>query len=325
MINQQIVKQHYGIDATCYPKEYNISLDSKKFYQPGDGLLICTDQFIPLPSMAVPFYKNRLRCLEFAYFISGDARFTVATKHGCKKKMGVHSGMRTGIFNTEVRGVIEAADTTEVQSLFIYIAPEKILAFTGEENQQAATRLFSQTQKNRGYTRPSIISPAMTTIVYEIFNCHFHGVAKKMFVEGKILELMAHEIDSVDAPTNRAAHIDKDHIQQLQKAREIMMENMVSPPSIQELASLVGLNPKKIKMGFRRLYNTTVFGFLRQYCMEQARMLFETHEANVTEAASAVGYTNISHFSAAFRNHFGIRPSDYLKFHKTAAIFPQNV
>ncbi len=325
MINQQIIEQHYGIDAPNYPEKYNISLDSKNFYQIAEGLLICIDQFSPFPCMVVPFYKSRLRCLELVYILSADASLTVATKHGCKKQMAFHSGMRTAIFDTEVRGVAETDESTEIQSLYIYIALEKILAFAGEDQRHPVARLLSRTEGEHGYVKPSVISPALMTVVHELFRCNFHGVAKKMFIEGKILEILAHEIDSVDAPCVRSTNFDKDDIRQLQKAREIMMKNMISPPSTEELARMVGLNPKKVKLGFRRLYNTTVFGFLRQYRMEQARMMFETHEANVTEAASAVGYTNISHFSAAFRNHFGIRPSDYLKSHKTAAIFPQNV
>jgi AraC-like DNA-binding protein len=233
--------------------------------------------------------------------------------------------MRTAIFNTEACGVCEADASTPIQSLYVYIAPEKILDLFGKENRHAAARLLSRTKEEHGYARPGMMRPAMKTIVHEIFHCRFHGVARKIFVAGKILELLAHEIDDADAPCAQAVHLGGKDIQQLQKARTIMMENMASPPSIEALARMVGLNQKKIKLGFRRLYNTTVFGFLRQYRMEQARMLFETQRASVTEAACAVGYTNISHFGAAFRNHFGIRPSDYLKTCKSGVLPPNRI
>ena len=234
--------------------------------------------------------------------------------------MAFRSGMRTSIFDTEVRGVVETEATTLIQALYVYLTPEKILDWFGRNHRHAAIQLLSRTNGEYGYARPSMISPAMRTIVHEIFHCHFHGVAKKMFIEGKVLELLAHEIDSVDTPCMPAMHLDKNDVHLLHMARTIMMENMASPPSIEELARMVGLNQKKIKMGFRQLYNTTVFGFLRQYRMEQARMMFETCLASVTEAASAVGYTNISHFGAAFRNQFGMRPNDYLKSRKSITI-----
>jgi hypothetical protein len=37
---------------------------------------------------------------------------------------------------------------------------------------------------------------------------------------------------------------------------------MAEPPGLQELADEIGLNLKKLKMGFKQIYGDTVYGFL---------------------------------------------------------------
>jgi AraC-like DNA-binding protein len=75
----------------------------------------------------------------------------------------------------------------------------------------------------------------------------------------------------------------------------------------------VGLNDFKLKRGFRQVFDTTVFGYVRALRMEKARALLELGRLNVTQVASATGYSCFGHFSAAFKKRFGILPSDFKK------------
>jgi AraC family transcriptional regulator, transcriptional activator of the genes for pyochelin and ferripyochelin receptors len=68
---------------------------------------------------------------------------------------------------------------------------------------------------------------------------------------------------------------------------------------------------KKVARGFREVYRTTVFGYVRMLRMEKAWMMFETGEMNVSEVALDTGYTSFGHFAAAFRERFGITPRDF--------------
>ena len=51
--------------------------------------------------------------------------------------------------------------------------------------------------------------------------------------------------------------------------------------------------------------------YLRQARMERAAELLRTGRCNVTEAAFAVGYNSLSHFSSAFHETFGCCPGLY--------------
>jgi AraC-like DNA-binding protein len=42
----------------------------------------------------------------------------------------------------------------------------------------------------------------------------------------------------------------------------------MAEPGLQELADEIGLNLKKLKMGFKQIYGDTVYGFLFDYKMD---------------------------------------------------------
>ncbi|HID73334.1 TPA: AraC family transcriptional regulator [Candidatus Micrarchaeota archaeon] len=94
-------------------------------------------------------------------------------------------------------------------------------------------------------------------------------------------------------------------------ARERLLEDLSAPPTIAELAMEVGLNQLKLKQGFKSLFGTSVYALFQRHRMERARDLLYDH--NVTETALILGYSNISHFSTAFRKQFGVLPSEARK------------
>lgn len=94
-------------------------------------------------------------------------------------------------------------------------------------------------------------------------------------------------------------------------ARERLLEDLSAPPTIAELALEVGLNQLKLKRGFRSLFGMGVYSLFQRHRMERARELL--YHYNVTETALMLGYSNISHFSTAFRKQFGVLPGEARK------------
>ncbi|GAB4372017.1 MAG: hypothetical protein Kow009_08130 [Spirochaetales bacterium] len=80
-----------------------------------------------------------------------------------------------------------------------------------------------------------------------------------------------------------------------------------------ELARMAGINVTKLKIGFKEIFDTTVFGCLRARRMERARELLEDGSLPVSEIAFLIGYNSLSHFALAFRRAFGVNPLRYKK------------
>ena len=89
------------------------------------------------------------------------------------------------------------------------------------------------------------------------------------------------------------------------------MKSIDNPPSVLALSHRVGLSDRKLKQGFRELFGTTVFGYLRDCRMEQARSLLRHSHTTVAKVAAQVGYRNPEAFSTAFRRKFSVSPKAY--------------
>ncbi|WP_232424209.1 helix-turn-helix transcriptional regulator [Imhoffiella purpurea] len=93
----------------------------------------------------------------------------------------------------------------------------------------------------------------------------------------------------------------------LEDARNLLLQDLASPPTIADLARALGMSQFKLKDGFKRRFGCGIYELFQRQRMQEARRLLQHH--NVTETAVLLGYTNISHFSAAFRKQFGLLPS----------------
>ena len=106
--------------------------------------------------------------------------------------------------------------------------------------------------------------------------------------------------------------IDEDNVRKIRLAKEIILKNMSEPPSLQELSEEIGLSLNKLKEGFKQLYGDTVFGYLLNHKMEEARRMLASTNYNVNEVGLRIGYSTSSHFIAAFKKKYGTTPKKYL-------------
>jgi len=88
-----------------------------------------------------------------------------------------------------------------------------------------------------------------------------------------------------------------------------MIADLSHPWSLEDLAREVGLTQKRLKAGFKVLYGFSVYAFLQEQRLLEARRMIETGAMSITQAALAVGYGNPSHFSQLFLRRFGVQPS----------------
>ncbi len=100
-------------------------------------------------------------------------------------------------------------------------------------------------------------------------------------------------------------------LKQIYRARELLIEHLENPPTLEELARTVGMNRKKLSDTFHTLYGQPVFEWLREYRLFEARGLLRDSALPVSEIALAVGYGNNANFSTAFKKRFGMTPKQY--------------
>ncbi|MDF2663853.1 MAG: AraC family transcriptional regulator [Paenibacillus sp.] len=134
----------------------------------------------------------------------------------------------------------------------------------------------------------------------------------KLELECRVLELLSSAVQSLLVERKQPSLPGGDR-EKIERARDIIMARMADPPSLIGLSRMVGLNDYKLKVGFKEMYGTTVYGYLREKRLEQALLLLQQGGMNVYETSLTVGYSNPSYFAEAFRVKYGVPPGSLVR------------
>ena len=113
------------------------------------------------------------------------------------------------------------------------------------------------------------------------------------------------------APEPAAGLLAREDRRAVARVADRLLADMAEPPSLDELATLAGMSHVRLNRCFRKAYGATVFAWLRDRRLDQARRALERGEASVTEIAFLCGFSSSSHFAAAFRARHGTSPAAF--------------
>lgn len=202
---------------------------------------------------------------------------------------------------------------TKYSGLVINLAQERFQAvFEGLRSGAGSSR----SGVRKPSEKPINITPAVRKLLGEIRSGSGEDALQRLYLEAKILELVAvyvNEMAEEQQPGAGAVKLSAADIAGLRQIKFILDEQTDMAPTIKILARLTCLNEYKIKTGFKQLFGLPVHAYVVDKRMEKARELLEGGRLKVGEIAARVGYTNTSHFIAAFRKRFGVNPGEYTR------------
>jgi AraC-like DNA-binding protein len=155
--------------------------------------------------------------------------------------------------------------------------------------------------------------PGMYDIIRDMQATSYKGRLKEIYLEAKAIELFLMQVgqlDRQDGHLGRPSGLQPGDIDRLQEIKEYITLNYHRPFTIIGLARQAGINQMKLKTGFKELFNTTVFGYLHDIRMKEAKRLLLDERLWVGEVADRIGYQHAHHFTAAFKRKFGVLPRD---------------
>lgn len=173
---------------------------------------------------------------------------------------------------------------------------------------------LSAENKDKKYYVDGNISPSMAVALHQLMNYNLNDAIKRLYFKGKAYELMSLYFNSPEDADVEACPflVDEENMRKIKKAKEIIIDRMSSPPSLNELSMEIGLSLKKLKEGFKEVYGDTVYGFLLEHKMNYSRQLLDSGQHNVNEVGLKIGYSTASHFISAFKKKYGTTPKKYL-------------
>lgn len=135
---------------------------------------------------------------------------------------------------------------------------------------------------------------------------------RALWFESKVLQLVAQLCFRAEPEAelfcDRQKRVARERVE---KAITLLQADLANPPDLECLGQKIGCSPFHLSRTFSAEVGMTIPQYLRALRLERAAALLRTGRHNVTEAAMAVGYSSLSHFSHAFRQHFGSCPGLY--------------
>ncbi|WP_337101131.1 helix-turn-helix transcriptional regulator [Paenibacillus sp. YIM B09110] len=259
--------------------------------------------------------KSEGSCLELSFCIEGGVSNTVPGYYAKTPERAGHGFM---LLSNQVEGIVDLLGGKRSCKVELMLDPivweSYAMLFGGFELREELLMEFDKNPFNASEYR---CSPAILSILRQIIECPFESQTRALFLEGKSLELMAVCAEQWPMNSRNAVHetslrLRREDKEKIHQAGQLLVSQMEQPPSLLAIAQAVGINDWKLKKGFRELYGTTVFGYLRDRRLEMALKLMSHEGLNVNEASCAVGYNNPSYFARAFRNKYGVNPGEYI-------------
>ncbi len=98
---------------------------------------------------------------------------------------------------------------------------------------------------------------------------------------------------------------------QIQYLQDYIQNNLKASLRIQDLSKIMGINQQYFKQQFKNTFDNSVHEYIKGKRLDKAMHLIQNSDESLGSIALKVGYSSISSFSQAFKNHFGQTPMHY--------------
>ncbi|MDH7913876.1 AraC family transcriptional regulator [Winogradskyella sp. SYSU M77433] len=92
--------------------------------------------------------------------------------------------------------------------------------------------------------------------------------------------------------------------------REVVERHVYSNLKVEEIAFLCNMSLSTFKRHFKEEFNASPGRWLMDKRLEKAKILIEQRDVKASDVYLEIGYNNLSNFSTAFKNKFGISPKE---------------
>lgn len=100
-------------------------------------------------------------------------------------------------------------------------------------------------------------------------------------------------------------------IQIIRDVHDMIISNLDKDlPKLNDLARQMGTNEYKLKYGFKQIYGTTIFRFLIRERLRMSRTLIQHSTLTIKQIIQMTGFKSKTHFSRAFKDKYGMPPTD---------------
>lgn len=157
---------------------------------------------------------------------------------------------------------------------------------------------------------PAALNGKVKNILHNMYQCRKSGPSLQLEMKAHIYELLS----AYDEEITLADDLETIQTSQTEKKIVAVQQYVIQHPHIHEcsmesLSRQFNISMSLLKTHFKKQYSISLGEFVQHQCINKARELLLSGVAPVQDIAFQLGYTDVSNFSRAFRNHMGYSPN----------------
>lgn len=141
---------------------------------------------------------------------------------------------------------------------------------------------------------------------------HYQRFHKELLIKARVFEILHRILPFCEQADSVSANEDIAY-EKLKRSLIYIEEHYSENISVETVAAESNYSASHFAKLFRHLTGDSFTQYLKNYRLEMAAVRLRNEKTKISEIALSCGFSNLSYFSRAFLEKFGLSPSDYRK------------
>ena len=239
----------------------------------------------------------------FVYVLEGQQEtYTPTEKIRLQQKDAIL--LKCGNYFTEW---IEQSDYTFCEAIGIHLYPDVLKLIYEKETPNFILNKTTNSKQVSVVTNNQLIDAYIQSMLFYFENPNL--------VDDELIILKLKELILLLTKTEKANSIieivSKLFTPREHQLKEVVEAHLYSNVGLEVLASFCSLSLSTFKREFNKTYNEAPAKYLKRMKLEKSTELLKISDNSISDIANKCGFSDISHFSNSFKEHYNITPTEY--------------
>jgi AraC family transcriptional regulator len=170
------------------------------------------------------------------------------------------------------------------------------------------------------FSNPNMLSLLLKTsteseyLHYQILKKAFGGA--KMEIDNLVLELLKQIVFTItnSKPDEEVeVTLKTHHLSTMERAKAYMNEKFATDISLQEISTYSHVSPFHFSRIFKKFTSFSPYQYLLNVRLKHAELLLKNTPLLISEISFSSGFNSAEHFTTAFKQRYGVNPTQYRK------------
>jgi len=251
--------------------------------------------------------KNDLRSI---FFYSNEQAIDLTYNDDNRVPFSRDSNSAIQVTTNDLSSVIRFPANTGIQYMVVGITASKIKSLLSIDKPHSAIKTIIN--EDASFLFFESMNAETRTLLRNIAYTDMNDKLNHFYLRIKVQELLYLLFSRLLARENsNYRYINSADAEKLMIVRNEILNDLSSPPVLNDLAQKVLMSETKLRQLFKQTFGDTIYNYFQKARIEEAAFLLKQAKLSVSETGYQLGFSNLSHFSRLFQRHYGITPKKY--------------